>query len=255
MLHYETVGLGVFSALLCLRFGDCAEVIGGQKVKPHSLPHMALLENSKGTRVCGGTLIHPKWILTAAHCSDIKKVLLGVHDLNEEEKNFRQVQKVTKRVVHPCYDNNSKVNDIMLLKLGRPVKETLFVKLLPLPSPVSDVPAGTSCLVAGWGATKNQGGMSAVLRSVNVTVIDRMECNSPTFYNFKPIITNSMLCAGYVGKDPADSCQGDSGGPLVCGGKFGGVTSFGDKCGIKHKPGVYTFLSEKYLKWIKKIIK
>ena len=171
------------------------------------------------------------------------------------------------------------------------MKESLFVKSLPLPSPVSDVPTGTACLVAGWGATKNQGGMSAVLRSVNVTIIDRMKCNSPGFYNFNPVITNSMLCAGSVSKDTADSCQvtkhiklhcasqpcvnitfvysnsdfvcerdkgnvavldvfqGDSGGPLVCGGKLGGVTSFGHICGLKSKPLVSSFLSFFYLNW------
>ena len=81
------------------------------------------------------------------------------------------------------------------------------MKALPLPSPVSDVPADTTCLVAGWGATRNQGGMSNQLRAVNVTVVDRRKCNSPDFYNFKPVITNGMLCAGSVGKDTADSCQ------------------------------------------------
>lgn len=51
------------------------------------------------------------------------------------------------------------------------------------------------------------------------------------------------------------SLQGDSGGPLLCNGALVGVTSFGLKCGLIKKPGVYTFLSEKQLIWIKKTIK
>ena len=44
-------------------------------------------------------------------------MLLGVHDMNKEEKDYRQVRKVTKRVPHRCYDSTDKVNDIMLLKV------------------------------------------------------------------------------------------------------------------------------------------
>ncbi|XP_039598323.1 granzyme K-like, partial [Polypterus senegalus] len=65
------------------------------------------------------------------------------------------------------------------------------------PNPSTDVKAGSTCNVAGWGKTNNINKFgSDVLRAVNVTVIDRMKCNSMDYYNFKPIITNDMLCAG-----------------------------------------------------------
>ncbi|XP_072289197.1 granzyme K-like [Eucyclogobius newberryi] len=144
----------------------------------------------------------------------------------------------------------------MLIKLDKAVKMSKTVKVLPLSKAVVDPAAGSTCLVAGWGATKNKAKKgSDVLMSVNVTVVDRVKCNSEQYYNLSPIITRGQICAGSDGTNVADSCQGDSGGPLLCKGNLVGVTSFGIDCGVIKKPGVYTFLSEKQRQWIGNTIK
>ncbi|KAM7415852.1 hypothetical protein PAMA_018085 [Pampus argenteus] len=243
--------------LLVVQPSHGAEIIGGKEVRPHSLPYMALLENNDTTPICGGTLIDPKWVLTAAHCANIETVLLGVHSIKKKEKDSRQVLKVKGSFPHPHYDRNTKVNDLMLLKLRQTVKQTKTVKCLNLSKTIKEPTSGTKCMVAGWGRTNNNAKkLSDVLMSVNVTVIERVKCNSPEYYNHKPVINEDMICAGSNGRKAADTCNGDSGGPLVCNGVLVGVTSFGGaKCGLNKKPGVYAFLSEKQLKWIKNTMK
>ncbi|KAF6739311.1 Granzyme A [Oryzias melastigma] len=241
--------------LFFVNSGHGSDIINGKEVVPHSLPYMALLQ-VKTNPSCGGVLIDPNWVLTAAHCARIDTVVLGAHSLKEKETNSRQIQKVKTHFPHPCYDKNETVNDLMLLRLQKPVKETKTVRPLKLADTVKDPAGGSPCLVAGWGTTKNMAKkMSDVLMYTNVTVIDRQKCNSPAFYNLKPVITSSMICAGSDGSKVADTCRGDSGGPLVCNNVLVGITSFGKLCGVKKHPGVYSFLSAKQLLWIKKTMK
>ncbi|XP_047197315.1 granzyme A-like [Hippoglossus stenolepis] len=245
-------GLLSCMVLLIVHSSDGSEIINGKEVTPHSLPYMALLLRTRPA--CGGILIHKSWVLTAFHCGQIKTVLLGVHSIKANEDNSRQVINVKKRFPHPQYVSATKVNDLMLLKLEKPVKETKTVKCLKLDDAIKDPAAGTSCMVAGWGQTnKDVKKMSDVLMSGEVTVVDREKCNSD--YNKHPVITSSMICAGSDKKNVADVFYGDSGGPLMCSGGLVGVTSFGSMFGRIKKPGVFSYLTVKQLSWIKETMK
>ncbi|XP_078064171.1 granzyme K-like, partial [Mustelus asterias] len=138
------------------------------------------------------------------------------------------------------------------LQLQTEAKLNKFVDVLPLPECDCDVRNGTICTVVGWGKTNVKSNkLSDNLKEVNVTTINRAKCNSKNYYNNNPVITTDMLCAG-DSKGGKDACQGDSGGPLICEDELQGIVSFGIKCGLRYKPGIYTRVTQ-YIEWIQEI--
>ncbi|XP_078075459.1 granzyme K-like [Mustelus asterias] len=235
---------------------DAVEIIGGKDVKPHSKPYMASIQLHR-RHVCGGILIKPGWVLTAAHCNLKFKdqniqVVLGTDSLRRDKDNSAQKLTVKQKFPHICFDSKSFKDDIMLLQLQTEAKLNKFVNVLPLPEYDCDVEEGTICTVMGWGKTKLRlRRLPDNLKEVNVTIINRAKCNSENYYNNNPVITTEMLCAG-DSKGGKDACQGDSGGPLICEDELQGIVSFGIKCGLRYKPGIYTRVTQ-YIEWIQKI--
>ncbi|XP_039620533.1 chymase-like [Polypterus senegalus] len=218
------------------------KIIDGTEAKAHSRPYMAFLEIRKGKNIssCGGFLILPNFILTAAHCQGKSiTVLLGAHDLSKKESS-QQVIPVEKIIPHESYNDITLENDIMLLKLQHKANLTNEVKTISIPKR-NEAFNHKKCSVAGWGRTKTNGTGSHVLREVEVNV------------NF---ISRSRIFAR--GNGIKGACNGDSGGPLVCPGFINkptavGIVSYGPKTCEDQGSNAYTKVSA-YRDWIEKKI-
>ncbi|KAM5191806.1 granzyme A-like [Mantella aurantiaca] len=224
----------------------CVKIVGGKEAKPHSRPYMVYIKEK--IVYCGGTLINPFWVLTAAHC-DVKRtasIILGAHSISANETT-KQVRKISRVIAHERYKKGLLDNDVALLKLSEKATLTYAVKPLPLPGRCNEPVKGTVCSVAGWGRINNKETYADKLKEANVTIMDRKSCNK--YWRGK--ITENMICTSE--KRKIETCEGDSGGPLVCKGALQGIVSFGeDKCGIPGNAAVYANLNCKIICWIYK---
>ncbi|XP_074705234.1 mast cell protease 1A-like [Strix aluco] len=228
------------SASLLLPWAGAGRIIGGWEAKPHSRPYMAYLSirSVSGNYQCGGFLIRPDAVLSAAHCvaGETKvniAVTLGAHNISQNERSQQKFH-VDHWVIHPNYSKNHHVNDIMLLKLNPRAKLTKEVSYIPLPSHNESVGPGTTCEVAGWGWTSQTQNETSVLMEVNLKVQSNEECEK---YFKSSYDHQSMVCVGDDDRKKS-TWKGDSGGPLVCNGKAHGIVSYGRKCCIF--PTVFT---------------
>ncbi|XP_073450145.1 serine protease 57 [Aquarana catesbeiana] len=246
--------LMLLATTLCLlNLSEAYRIVGGREAKAHSRPYMVSLQ-MKSQSFCGGALIDPKWVLTAAHCMedtpvDMVRVVLGAHNLNQPD-DFVQVSPVQESFQHPGYNPNTLQNDLQLLKLNTSANITPYVKTIKLPCADTDVLPGTSCSVAGWGYVSDFGTLPRALMETDVNVITLAACN----VSWKQSIFDTMICTASQGLHIKGFCSGDSGGPLICEDHVEGVVSFsGFRCGSPITPDVYTRVSS-FMSWIKSVI-
>ncbi|XP_057177325.1 transmembrane protease serine 2 isoform X1 [Triplophysa rosa] len=241
-------------SLKCIECGrnTASRIVGGTTVTSKGVwPWQVSLHISR--HLCGGSVITPYWILTAAHCvdknSDPRQWTVFAGYLTQSETLYTNGNTVGRIIMHN-YNSNTNENDVALMKLNTPLQMTPNVRPVCLPNAGMYFSAPRDCYVTGWGYLRSGGHVSETLQEAQIQLIDRSTCNSWLVYNGQ--ITKTMICAGKL-EGGVDSCQGDSGGPLVTKENslwwLVGDTSWGDGCALRNKPGVYGNVTY-FLDWI-----
>ncbi|NXW11735.1 TRY1 protein, partial [Fregetta grallaria] len=220
---------------------DDDRIIGGYPCVPFSQPWQVFIY---GPVRCGGVLLRDNWVLSAAHCySRGLRLRLGENDLRRRE-GTEQDRRVARAIPYPAYDPATLDNDLLLLKLDRPV--ALSRAVWPLPLPRACAPPGTTCLVSGWGTITTPQVVVNPLQSHSKAAVSPWESCGRASLKAQQTWGKSVIKLEKKHSKPI----GDSGGPLSCNGTLQGIVSWGlQTCALPGRPGVYTRVCN-YVGWI-----
>jgi trypsin len=229
-------------------------IVGGAPADSAQWPYAVAIYR-KGRLHCGGSVIAPTKVLTAAHCVDGFNlanfaVIAGRPNLRDAAAG--QILTVASGRVHPDFEETG-LHDVAVLNLAQPANVT------PVSLPTAEQNAATTFTgallrVAGWGAVTPFGvHLSPFLKTTFEKV--RTDARCLRAYTRDLFAPESMICA--LGnrrkksgrfKIHTSACSGDSGGPLVADTPTGpvvvGTVSFGGAlCGLPGAPTVYSRIS------------
>jgi len=242
-------------------------IFGGNDATYGHAPWMVSLYENKMMR-CGATIISDVWVITAAHCVELRKMnknlkftyklVAGDYNVNEVDE-YEQEREAIRIVDGINYDGRTLQNDIALIEVDEPFLFNSHIQPACLPDLDETPYPFTKCQVAGWGYDSSRL-RPEILQILTVYAYPHKICeviHRPS-KNSMSAVTHQMMCAGEL-KSEKGVCKGDSGGPLMCSRNgneqvITGIVSWGKGCGDPEYLPVFTRV-ESYLSWIKPIIK
>lgn len=251
------------------------DIRGGSDAEEGEFPWQIYLRIGTGPfdqSICGGSLIAPRFIVTAAHCVGIQSsspanapaipnleaftVIAGEHDLSITS-GHEQTRTVVQALIHPEYYPawGKNDNDIALLKLDRPVILNEWVQPITLAQMPADAPLealGSPSTQSGWGWSWTDS-YPDILQKATLPLSNSGSCNSPAVH------TGISLCNHEQTPVSGSTCGGDSGGPVVAPGADGkwkliGVTYKGPPCESVSPIGSLFVRVSHYHEWIMQAI-
>ncbi|KAF6215313.1 hypothetical protein GE061_010065 [Apolygus lucorum] len=239
-----------------------SRIVGGKFYKTNEYPFIVGIASvaARGySPFCGGSIITPNHVITAAHCTDdvIKArtktaVLLGTHDRSKPSSSAVIIN-VASIQQHAGYNAKTITNDISILTLASSINFNKIIGPVCLPQSGLDV-SGQTVRVLGWGAEKFQGSMTLRPKKLDTTAVTINNC--ATAWGGMISTKNPTQLCTLSKKETA--CQGDSGGPVVWLDPqtnrytLVGLVSFGASC-TDERPTVNTRVAA-YLPWIQQQI-